>query len=274
MLWRRLMVLLAVSSTALASPSLSPQTALDEGRLAYERGEYTIAVSTIHPLLYPSIELATEDAVVEAHRLLALSYFFMKKENEAEQEVSSLLALRPGYELDPIVDPPVAVRFFQGVRTRQEQRLKEVQKRQKDEDHAKAERVFIERTVKTSSRAVAMLPFGIGQFQNGDIGLGAFFASSEVVFGAVSLAMWIAILEKFPTHQFAVGDQQSATALTGVQLATGAAFYALAVSGIIEGQVRLVPMRETTRELPPQPKVSITPLLAPGFFGLGAHGAF
>src|SRR5439155_14368401 len=117
---RLLAVLLvaAMATPAAANPSHDAKISLDNGRTAYDRGDYARAIDTISPLLYPSIELGTEDEVVTAHRLLALSYFFVNKTKEAEQEVTTLLALRPGFELDPIVDPPVAVRFFEDVRHR------------------------------------------------------------------------------------------------------------------------------------------------------------
>lgn len=37
------------------------------------------------------------------------------------------------------------------------------------------------------SRWIAALPFGVGQFQNRDVGLGSFFASSEALMGATSI---------------------------------------------------------------------------------------
>ena len=93
-----------VAQPALANPSHNAKDALDQGRTAYDRGDYGRAIDTINPLLYPSIELGTEDEVVAAHKLLALSYFFVNKQKDAENEVTSLLALRPNYQLDPIVD--------------------------------------------------------------------------------------------------------------------------------------------------------------------------
>lgn len=39
-----------------------------------------------------------------------------------------------------------------------------------------------------ASRWIAALPFGAGQFQNGDVSLGIFFAGGEVLLGATSIA--------------------------------------------------------------------------------------
>jgi hypothetical protein len=291
-----LLIVLTASVSVSAKSTSNPQATLDQGRVAYERGDYRLAIDTIHPLLYPSIALGSEDAVVEAHRLLALSYFFEKKEPEAEQEVASLLTLRPNYEPDPIVDPPLAVRFFEGVRHRQDERLRDVRQRQAEEDarsrkeaerkkaetHAKAERVYVERTVETHSRFIAMIPFGVGQIQNHQLKKGIFFATSEIVFGTLSAAMLLTIFERYPGGHFPYGsDTVTPQALIGTQLAAGAVFWGLVAWGIIDAQVKLVPRQVVnTHEIqPPTAKTKkqsflFSPLVSPGFYGLGAHGVF
>ncbi|MGZ3442645.1 MAG: hypothetical protein ACXVDD_24155, partial [Polyangia bacterium] len=205
-------VAIAVAAPALASPSHSAKDALQQGRTAYDRGDYGRAIDTINPLLYPSIELGTEDEVVSAHKLLALSYFFVNKSKEAEQEVTSLLALRPNYQLDPIVDPPVAVRFFEDVRRRQGDRINELKKRELEETEraqkeeaqrlaearARAQRIYVDRTVERHSRLIALLPFGAGQAQNGQTAKAIAFGVTEGVFAITSVAAYFALENKYP----------------------------------------------------------------------------
>ncbi|HZS37088.1 MAG TPA: hypothetical protein VFF06_09685 [Polyangia bacterium] len=286
-----------VIALAILAPSLSlanpgkPQLDLEQGRNAYERGDYRSAVETIHPLLYPHIELASEDSVVEAHRLLALSYLFMKKENEAKDEISSLLELRPRYELDPVIDPPVAVRFFERVKRDQEEKLREIRERQRVEEERLrkeaekrrlAERMVIaERQVIKNSRLVAALPFGVGQWQNRESKKAIFFCVGESVMGTLSLAAWIAINRKYPLGNFPPAEQDTATALTALQLASGGVFWAMVAWGIIDAEVKFKPeIVIETRELPVAPparppvKMSLSPIFTPGFYGLGLMGAF
>jgi hypothetical protein len=281
---------------AAASPSLTPQTSLEQGRLAYERGDYAEAVALLHPLLYPRIELGTEDAVVETHRLLALAELFQKQERDAEQEFVALLALRPNFELDPIVDPPSAVSFFQDVKLRQEARLAEIRRRQLEEEtrrrreeqrrleeqHAKAERVYIERTVQQNSRLIALIPFGIGQFQNRHFKKAILFAVSEVLLGAWWAGMTLAIDQRYPSHRFPVDDKDTANTLLALQVSAAAAFWAVVGWGIIDAQVTFVPYRvlsskELTAPAPEPAKkasLSLVPVAVPGFYGLGVQGAF
>src|SRR5688572_10930002 len=191
------------------APRKSPEGRLSDGRLAYERGDYASAVRLIVPLLYPSIELSTEEAVIDAHRLLALSYLLQKKETEAEEEATSLLALRPSFQLDPIVEPLMAVAFFETVRKRQDERLRQLREREHAESEARAreaerrrraeaERIYIERSVERHSRLVATLPFGIGQWQNGHKRKAALFLTSELAFGLRSLSCYVALEQKYP----------------------------------------------------------------------------
>jgi hypothetical protein len=291
-------LVIALAAPARANPPRKPTDTLDIGRTAYDRGDYARAIDTIHPLLYPAIELGTEDEVVQAHRLLALSYFFVDKQKEAEAEVTSLLALRPNYALDPIVDPPVAVRFFEDVRRRQSERLKAIQSREREEAErrrkeeareraearARAKRIYVDRVVERHSRLIAALPFGIGQVQNGQNGKAIAFGVSEGVLGLTSLAAFLAIQFKYPVNpstlhrQFPPSETGTATALIGLQLAAGAAFWATVVWGIIDAQVLFkheVVLRTHEREgdaLHPPKKSTSKITVMPA--GLGLAGTF
>jgi hypothetical protein len=279
--------------TASANPAINPQAALDEGRVAYERGQYGQAVQVIHPLLYPSIELRTEDSVVEAHRLLALSYLFMTKSGEAEQEATSLLAMRPEYEPDPVVDPPAAVAFFHSVRKKHEDELKRVQERQREENErlrkdeerrreaarAKAERVYVERVIEKHHRIIGFIPFGAGQFQNHQIGYGIGFATSEALLGAAWIGLTVAINQKYPGGIVPKGEHDTANTLAGLQLGSAAVFWGVVLWGIIDAQVKFIPEHVVqSRELPGRPpsklKTSLAPVVSPGLYGLALQGAW
>ena len=297
-----LAMLLFAASAASANPSRNAKDALDQGRTAYDRGDYGRAIDTINPLLYPSIELGTEDEVVSAHKLLALSYFFVNKQKEAENEVTSLLALRPNYQLDPIVDPPVAVRFFDDVRKRQSERLNALKKRELEESgrahkeeerrlaeaRAKAERIYVDRVVEKHSRLIALLPFGAGQAQNGQTGKAIAFGVSEGVFMLASVVSYFTLQYRYPINpatghqQFPASDYNAATALLSVQLAAGAAFWATLAWGIIDAQVlfkREVVVETHERTTPPPPLPSKKSkrsswMLVPAPGGVGIVGSF
>lgn len=297
-----LLIGLLVAAPALAGPSHNPKDALDQGRTAYDRGDYGRAIDTINPLLYPSIELGTEDEVIAAHKLLALSYFFVNKTKDAENEVTSLLALRPNYQLDPIVDPPVAVRFFEDVRRRQSDRINALKKRELEENErahkeeerrlaearAKAERIYLDRVVERHSRLIALLPFGAGQAQNGQTAKAIAFGVSEGVLAVASVASYFTLQYRYPINpttghqQFPVSEQNTATALLSVQLAAGAAFWATVAWGILDAQLlfkrevvidtreRSTPAGATKQKVLKHSSLSIIPTLG----GVGLVGSF
>jgi hypothetical protein len=284
---------LAICTDSLASPSLNPRAALEEGKLAYQRSDFAHVEKTVYPLLYPTPEL-DGDALIEARRLLALAYFFEKKMPEARKEVVLILQKRADFELDPVVEPAVAVAFFKNIRSEQEQRLEEYKRRQledlertrRDEERrraaerAKAERVYVEKQVIRRSRLVAMLPFGVGQIQNGQRGKAIAFGVSEAVLGGLSLATWISIREVFPGFKVDATQERLKDTLVGLQIGAGVAFWAVVIWGIIDAQVKLVPETVILRDLDKKPqkkastKMLIAPMVAPGLYGLGVGGTF
>jgi hypothetical protein len=294
-----LAVAVAIGAPAQANPSRNAKDALVQGRTAYDRGDYGRAIDMLNPLLYPSIELGTEDDVVSAHKLLALSYFFVNKPKEAEQEVTSLLALRPNYQLDPIVDPPVAVRFFEDVRHRQGERIDALKKRELEENErtrrdeerrlaearAKAERIYVDRVVEKHSRLIALLPFGAGQAQNGQTKKAIAFGVAEGVLAAASVVSYFTLQYRYPVNpatghqQFPASDQNAATTLVTLQLAAGAAFWATVAWGILDAQLLfkrevVVDTRERGSAPPSARKKKAALSIIPTLGGVGLVGTF
>jgi hypothetical protein len=96
--------------------TVSPSEDLQRGKNAYDRGEFKRAVEIVRPLLYPELRLQSEHQIVQAHRILGVSYLFEKQQVEAAGEFRKLLQLSPDYRFDPLLDPPEVVDFFNSVR--------------------------------------------------------------------------------------------------------------------------------------------------------------
>jgi len=130
------------------------------------------------------------------------------------------------------------------------------------------------------SRWIAALPFGAGQFQNGDTGLGIFFAAGEALLGATSIGAVVAVnslasrdlgLRPSSSDMSAV-NESIRTAVTVNRIAF-TSWAALTVAGIVEAQIRFAPRRRACLE-PPRP--SITPTVVPVAGGglLGVRATF
>src|SRR5262249_33273139 len=149
--------------------------------------------------------------------------------------------------------------FFDDVRRRQAEKLRAVEEREREANErarkeeerknaaarARAQRVYVDRVVERHSRFIALLPFGAGQFQNGQLGKGIAFGVGELAVAATSIGTWAALSfdaryaydPNKGVRTFPASDYNRVITLTGFQLGSAAAFYALVVWGIIDAQV-------------------------------------
>lgn len=253
-----LLLLTILSQTA-------PQVATEElqrGKNAYDRGEFGRAVAIIRPLLYPENRLQSDTQIVLARRVLGVAYLFEKKSSEAQAEFRKLLQIDPDYHFDPLLDPPEVVDFFNGVRKEYSKELAQLEAKRRDMEKARERYreecekarggpTVIEKRVGRNSFAVNLIPFGAGQFQNGQRNKGWAFLAAESALGAASIAAFATNLAvyglnpKRSCRHEAVAtacapgdidhtDENRSHLLTQVQVATGAAFFAAVAWGIAD----------------------------------------
>jgi hypothetical protein len=127
------------------------------------------------------------------------------------------------------------------------------------------------------SRWIAALPFGAGQFQNGDFALGIVFSAGEAALAGLSIATAVRThlltshASNGPPDLAALNSSLRTSVLTN-QIAFGG-WGALTVAGIAEAQVRFVPRRDDCGATP-CPSVTATLAPFPGGALLGIRGAF
>jgi tetratricopeptide (TPR) repeat protein len=269
---------MVATTLALASPAADE---FERGKTAFGRAEYTRAIDILRPLLYPDIRLDSEGDVVQAHRILGVAYLFEKQPDEAKREFHKLLELRPDYHFDPLLDPPRVVEFFNGVRREEEREISalEVARKKRDADlaarrqqEADARCAAQARLViqKNNSYAVNYVPFGAGQFQNGERGKGWAFFGVEAALGAVSLGAFMTNFALFgASHQRRCLDPATSGDTTGMarncmnidhseedlsrnllrlQLVSGGLFFVTAAWGIIDALQSFKPAVSTETE--------------------------
>lgn len=277
---------------------------LKQARDAFEYGDYARTVRLLD--VGASQPFAAETDRVEAFRLLGLSYFYLHKKNPtdpamrtgAQEAFFDLLKQNPDFELDPFYTPPEAVSFFDRVRRDNESYLGPIRERrrarireQQLEDEARraaearrrAEQrenvalrpLVIERELQQSSALVAFMPFGLGQFQNGDTRLGIALLASELVTAAVSMISWglIEQLRDSSGRFQAESAYPLALRLETVKYVSAGLFYSLWVGGALEANLSFVPskvVRETTLTPPSaapdralEPPLKLTPATPP-----------
>src|SRR5450755_3264980 len=189
--------LLAATPARPAEPRTTPHEAFDRGRTAFGRAEYRRAIDLLHPLLYPEVLLDSEGEVVQAHRMLGVSYLFSGQSEEAKREFHKLLELRPDYRFDPLLDPQQVVDAFNAVVKEEETEIAsfEARRQQRDRDMA-AHRLREERLhppvtsilrYERHAYLFNFIPFGTGQFQNGQRRKGWLFLGVEGGLAALSV---------------------------------------------------------------------------------------
>jgi hypothetical protein len=260
-----------------AAAAVSPSVELGRGRTAFERGEYARAIEILRPLLYPESRLESEGEIASVHRMLGVAHLYARQDAEAAAEFRKLLQLRPDYRMDRLLDPPMVVDFFNSVLKEQEAELTELERKRRRalEDERRRQEalrtgpVVIEKHYGRNSFAVNFIPFGAGQFQNGQPAKGWLFLGTEALLGAVSagaMATNFALYGARPPLRceeapespggvcptgFKEGPERGRSRLLmKVQLVSGALFFATAIWGVTDAVLNY------------RPEVAITPALS------------
>jgi hypothetical protein len=251
----------AVLVLATLNLATSPSQEFERGRTAFLRGEYERAVAIIYPLIYPDLKLESEVEVLQAHRMLGVSYLFENKQTEARDEFRKLLELSPDVRFDPLLDPPKVVEFFNGIVREQQAQLGDIDIRLKKREEEMNRHVgqVLERRVERRSYVVNFIPFGAGQFQNQQHGKGWAFLGVEAGLASLSVAAYLINFATYGAHPIrpCIGGtpdpSQTSTApgvcppalidhsaenrshkLLELQVASGATFFAVALWGAID----------------------------------------
>jgi len=240
-------------------------------RAAYDSLNYALAADLFSGLLESANEGDNRPLVLESRKYLAASHLFLGRPKDADYQFEQLLRADPNYVLDPLAFPKEVHQAFVAVKTRLDKEAAEqaAQRAQQEAERQAKREVDVEmrqdrlrrlieiasteRVAHQRSRWIAMLPFGIGQFQNGDDGLGLVLAVSETTLLAASVTFFF-LHQDLPENP---ADRPTVEALEPVyrvgNQASTALFAAVALVGILDAQLRFKPSytEQRPRPLPP-----------------------
>ncbi len=283
-----------------APPTPAPGS-YETGRSAFARGEYARAIAILRPLLYPEMRLQSEAEVAITHRMLGVAHLFEGQNEPAGEEFRKLLQLRPDYRMDPLLDPPRVVDFFNGIVREQEATLAdldverhaaEVEDRRRQQ--LERPRAAIDRKFIRNSFAVNFIPFGAGQFQNGQPRKGWTFFAVEGLLASASLGTFAANFAIYgfrPRYACRVSDttttvasgpcpsgqaldtspQDTSRALSQAAQMTGWLFLGVTSLGILDAILHFRPEDPLSSE---GPSLRFAPLVLGGGPGAGLHFRF
>ena len=280
--------------------SLFPSTAradelseFEEARQAYRERDYERAATLFESRIGSTIR--NELLLTESRRYLGAAYYYLGRRDEAERQFRVVLDEDSNARLDPQDFPRELQDFFQAVRAdieeerrdaeadaaRDERERRRMRQRSQAALDALADLARVDEVDVPHDPLLAWVPFGVGQYQNGNEGLGTFFLVTEVVLAATSIVSAIGWLSVFLDDELNNGRIVPTPAnnnLRSIFVATNWASFGLAVAfgltGILEANLSFVPSHRERREnelpdqLVPQIQLGVGPM------GLSLHGRF
>jgi hypothetical protein len=239
----------------------------------YEAGKYGQCADALHALLAADSPHPFRDPdVVESARIYHAACLIGIGQNEQADEPLRA-AIRQNPQMKPpdslVFPPPVIDRFlrvretmFDVIRKAEDERIKKAQDLSlQQEERARKERVRVaglerlaeeETVVIPKTRWLALVPFGVGQFQNDEKALGYVFLTSELVLAASTLTtLGVETHLILATSRADKAAQSNNGRLQNWQTALVYSSYAwLGVSlvGIVEAELMYVPEQRVIRK--------------------------
>lgn len=248
-----------------------------QARDAYRNQDYAVAAKRFEALVGDEPpRMQNKPLRLESRKYLGASYLFLKRKKEAVEQFNRLLTEDPDYQLDPLAFPAQVVETFGVVKKNVLERLKteaaakeqstlkfkekEILERMERGNRLQAliDLAEEERVEEHNSRWIAMLPFGVGQFNNGHESLGTALAIVEGILAAVSIVSFI-IYQTIDIPVSTVGEPESDARQDAIvaeeawyitNLSSTLMFAAVATAGVIDAQVRFRPVVSRVRHRP------------------------
>lgn len=267
----------------------TPREDFDQAKQAYRSGQYTRALPLFNALLYPDKKLADSNDTAEAYLALGICRYETGDTPGAKREFEQALLVNANIRIDRLlVTDDSAVDVFNETRLTMQDRIRKDAERRRIEELLKIRESYV--GVENHTFALNFAPFGIGQYQNGDIGKGAFFTATESATFLTSVGVFSYLVSTYGLRSTRVPlkDAETVRRLQQLEIGTGAAFFGLWVLGAIDAylhyqpqvrveldesalppQLRGLMKPEKTRRKPPKTSLRLAPMLSPDGVGIG-----
>lgn len=249
----------AAPAPAAASPTATPGLQLDRGRESFKRGDWQSAIEVINLLLYPELQLARREQVIEAHILLGAAYYQTGNRERAREEFVRALQIEPEQSIGTRLYSEGAIRLFDETKTdlkirmeREEEKRRIAQRLAEIEAYKKSLIVY-----ETHPYYVNFVPFGAGQFQNRQTGKGLLFAAGQAITGGVSAGIFLYLASKYGLSSSTVPINEGPTVrrLQEIEIGAGIAFLGLYGWSVVDALLHYKPRQRVEGEdslLPPE----------------------
>jgi hypothetical protein len=268
------LALVALAGTARADE----QTDYEKGRNAFLGKQYLEAEARYRAMLDPKTGTLQSPALVTQARFdLGATLVMLDRKPEAFEEFRLVLLANPQFDPDPLAFSTVVLDAFteargkyrEEIRAAAEKRaLEEKLRREREEADKRRLKAYQaalekqaaeEKITERRSRWIALVPFGVGQFQNRQDELGVIFLTGEsaLIVGTVitwgiqlSNARTASDLAQQGSTNEAAGYQNRANAAAVTNYVFAGSLLVTAIVGIVQAQVAFVPETVTVRKRP------------------------
>lgn len=270
--------LAALSATSPAVAQGRPD--LEKARAAYLARNYAEAETRLRALIDPTTGTKERSVLSSARMVLGATLVAQGRGEQASDVFEKLILEDPAFEPDPLGFPGEVINAFIDTRARLQERLKtaaevaaklEAERRAREDFERRAREAWLEkvkeqagteRVTVQNSRLVASIPFGAGQFQNRQRGLGWTFLGLEsalLVATVITVPMYVYARDRandeargFDVDGRADAYQERAQQLRFFNIGFASGFALVAAAGVIQANAAFVPSFDDTRrrELP------------------------
>jgi TM2 domain-containing membrane protein YozV len=258
---RALIVALVLVSATRSAIADSPAERLTRARNDFRAGKYEDAKVTLNYLLYPAPgRLADENQIVEAHVLFGVALFETGERKDANREIEAALYIDKDYELDPQLFSSDAVAWFNETKAAKDARDKVAEDARKLAEEKERLRKALEERIVYEKRSywVNFMPFGAGQFQNGQTGKGIAFAATEAAAAGTTIVIFGYLFNKYGYGgQVPREDAAEVRRLQQVAIGANVVFYGVAIWGVVDALRNY--KAETLVRLPPDLRDELQP---------------
>ena len=299
---RRVLCRIALAGFLLATPAfaLSEQAEIDKARAAFVTKNYRDVETRLRHLLEGTNLLRDPGNISQARMFLGAALVEQHREGAATPLFEKLLLDDAQFDPDPLTFPSHTLEVFIDTRAQMRDRLAKAaaearaaaeQRRRAEEERslqqtrlATLERMAGQREVTVKhSRIIASLPFGVGQFQNGQTALGTFFLAAEaalVIGSVITVPFYInarsqmnAEIVSFDLDRTASKYRDRAIDARTANIAFNVVFALTAAAGVAQAHVAFVPQAAETKSRPIPPPVVVRPAGGPVLEGGRVQGA-
>lgn len=167
-------------------PEPEPEQQYELAKNAFYYQDYDRTISLLEPLLTPRVRLTFKEQLLHTREMLGASYWWKKDATRFREQFTRLLQDNPRFVLDAFYYPPEMVRDFSELK----QQLVDAGLIQVPPDELPKPKLETQ-TYLMTPLALAFVPFGVGQFANGDPTFGVLFLSLESSLLAANVGTWL-----------------------------------------------------------------------------------